>query len=479
MKLLLPLILLPSILLARPPRCAVVAPWDDATPLYSLQSALQDTADFPADQVSSAGNFRVHYHTTGEDAATSAFVDSVCAVAEQVWQVESGQQDYQEAPRWADGRYHIYLQNLTSLFGYTLLTEAVNYDDPDGPWYSRIILDNDYPEEVFELPPQQALQVTLAHEYFHAIQVGLFDCTGQQWFMELTATWMEDQVYGQIDDWLRYLPAYLNTLDQSMRIMNGEREYGMALWAHYLNQRFGAGLLLDAWYQGAVTRSDMMTICQELAQELAPENSWELFSQFHVWNMMTGERALPGFGYPEAQAYPLAPVQLFTGSGLFETEELALTALAVAEPIYAALSIEAGVSWRLNRRTGVNSSFCCGQTDTTGFDIDQLVLHVAQAGAGSSAMYLNLTELQPLEEGRIALLKAYPNPAVSDIRLNLYALEPLATELHLYDILGRRLLTLPVSGAGEFSFILPLSGYPSGIYVIELDGAYQRIMHLR
>jgi hypothetical protein len=466
---------MPTLLLARPPRSLLPASVDNEIQQKQLQEVLDDTSSFQEDRVSPGGNFRVHYYTDGQHSATSTFVDSVCLVADQVLLVESGGYGYREAPRWADGMYHIYLQNLSSMFGYTQPTEAVDFNDPGGSQFSRIVLDNDYPQALFGLSPEESLQITLAHEYFHAIQLGFFDCIEQRWFMELTATWMEDQVYGQIDDWYRYLPAYLNSLNQSMRLINGEREYGMALWAHYLTRLFGADMLLEVWEQGAITGGDLMTICQELSGE----DSWELFSRFQVWNMMTGESAIPGFGYPEAQAYPLAPVELFNSSRLFETEELALTALAVAEPIYAALTIEAGVSWRLNRRTGDNYSFCCGQIDTTGFDIEQLILHATQAGAGSSAMYLNLKELQPLQTGRIALLKAYPNPAVNDIQLDLYALEPLTTRLHLYDMLGRRLQMLPVSGTGEFPFLLPLSGYPSGMYIIELDGVYTRVTHLR
>ena len=476
MKQLIMLLIIPLLTTANPQRGGVIGPHlASKSPLYHIYSALQDTASFPSDRVSAGGNFRIHYHTEGEDAAASAFVDSVCAVAEQVLQVETVQYGYREAPRWADGMYHIYLQNLTSMFGYTVLTGAVDYEDPDGPQYSRIMLDNDYPESVFGLPSQQALQVSLAHEYFHAVQLAYFDCVDQRWFMELTAVWMEDQVYGEVNDWFRYLPAYLNTLDMSMRLMSGEREYGMALWAHYLAQRFGTYFMLEVWDLGATTRGDLMLICQQLA----PEDAWQLFSKFQIWNMLTGSRAIPGRGYTEAAAYPLAPIQLFNSSGVFVTEELALTALAVAEPIYAALTIEAGSSWRLNRRTGANGSFCCGQTDTTGFDADQLILHAVQAGTSEASMYLNLTGLHQLETGRIALLQAYPNPAFNDITLELYALEPLTAELHLYDLLGRHLFSLPVQGEGEFEFQLPLEGMPAGIYVFELDGKYTRVIHLR
>jgi len=103
MKTPLLLILLPTLLLARPPRSLLPVAVDSEVQLKQLQEVMNDTSSFPADRISPGGNFRVHYHTDGQHSATSTFVDSVCLVAEQVLLVESGTMGYLEAPRWADG----------------------------------------------------------------------------------------------------------------------------------------------------------------------------------------------------------------------------------------------------------------------------------------------------------------------------------------------------------------------------------------
>ena len=57
------------------------------------------------------------------------------------------------------------------------------------------MVDNNYTEGIFRNhTPIQNLKVTLAHEFFHAVQFA-YDIGEDTWLMEGTATWMEDQVY--------------------------------------------------------------------------------------------------------------------------------------------------------------------------------------------------------------------------------------------------------------------------------------------
>ena len=70
------------------------------------------------------------------------------------------------------------------------------------------------------------LKVTAAHEFFHAVQFA-YDIGEDGWFMESTATWMEEHVYDAINDNLQYLATSplaqpLIPLDQT----SGLRVYG-------------------------------------------------------------------------------------------------------------------------------------------------------------------------------------------------------------------------------------------------------------
>ena len=66
-------------------------------------------------------------------------------------------------------------------------------------------LDNNFDPRQYGAPAYDSLRVTAAHEFFHAIQFN-YDTTDDDWFMEGTAVWVEDQVYDGINDYLNYLP---------------------------------------------------------------------------------------------------------------------------------------------------------------------------------------------------------------------------------------------------------------------------------
>ncbi|MEN8674920.1 MXAN_6640 family putative metalloprotease [Nocardioides sp.] len=99
-----------------------------------------------------------------------------------------------------DDRFDIYLKNVgkEGLYGFC-------GSDDDSDEYDRwayCVLDNNYSE--FSGTPLENLQVTAAHEYFHATQYA-YDMAEDKWFLEATATWAEDEVYDGVDDNVQYL----------------------------------------------------------------------------------------------------------------------------------------------------------------------------------------------------------------------------------------------------------------------------------
>ncbi|MCH7733225.1 MAG: hypothetical protein IIB44_12085, partial [Candidatus Marinimicrobia bacterium] len=50
----------------------------------------------------------------------------------------------------------------------------------------------------------EAVQVSVAHEFFHSIQFG-YDGWEAVWLLEATATWMEDEVFDDVNDNYQYL----------------------------------------------------------------------------------------------------------------------------------------------------------------------------------------------------------------------------------------------------------------------------------
>ncbi len=101
-----------------------------------------------------------------------------------------------------DNKFDVYIINMPGSFGYT------SYDDAPPDVY--IVLDNDFATVPENLDPEGnqkgAIKVTAAHELFHAFQFQYTtDVTNNGWWMEATSTWLEDEVYPEVKDYLNYV----------------------------------------------------------------------------------------------------------------------------------------------------------------------------------------------------------------------------------------------------------------------------------
>ena len=115
-----------------------------------------------------------------------------------------------------DARTDIYLANVGSdrIYGYCTTDDPNALNNRLGstryPYYdvsAYCVLDNDFSETEFRNgTPLSNMQVTAAHEFFHAIQ-SAYDFYEDWWMLEGTATAIEDLVYDGIDDNYQYLAS--------------------------------------------------------------------------------------------------------------------------------------------------------------------------------------------------------------------------------------------------------------------------------
>ncbi|WP_017932906.1 MXAN_6640 family putative metalloprotease [Nocardioides sp. Iso805N] len=106
-----------------------------------------------------------------------------------------------------DSRTDIYLADVGSqgYYGYCAPEPRAGSNAHDTPAFC--VLDNDFSPAQFGSrgTPISNLDVTAAHEFFHAVQFA-YDATEDSWFMESTAVWVEDEVFNSINDNTQYLP---------------------------------------------------------------------------------------------------------------------------------------------------------------------------------------------------------------------------------------------------------------------------------
>jgi hypothetical protein len=194
----------------------LVRPWQ-SRPTDSTQSFEADWRYHnPETLLPDTAHFRVHYinradFPTDPNAATTAFAQTVAQVLEETWTTEHTTLGYAAVPsdgtRGGSGLFDVYLTNLGAFGLYGYVSSEGASSDTTRPYgaYSYMVLDNDYsPAEYGYELASLPLKVTVAHEYFHAIQNG-YSWEEDAAFMEQTATWMEDLVYPDIHDNYNYL----------------------------------------------------------------------------------------------------------------------------------------------------------------------------------------------------------------------------------------------------------------------------------
>jgi hypothetical protein len=163
--------------------------------------------------------------------------------------------DLQSSNNGGDGRIDFYLGDLGAenppLYGYCAsddphlrFSSAYRFSDMS----AYCVLDNDYRSEQFpNQTPIKNLRVTAAHEFFHAIQFA-YDIFEDLWILENTAVWMEDEVYGEINDNLQYLAtSSLKHPQVPLDLGANLFEYGNFIFWKFASERFGTRLVKLVW----------------------------------------------------------------------------------------------------------------------------------------------------------------------------------------------------------------------------------------
>lgn len=208
-------------------------------------------------------HFCVHWVDQGLDAPSLVdrngngipdMVDRVLRVAEHVHYVENEKLGWREPKSDGTigggvGKTDVYLSQIgPGLFGYAAPDRGQADSEHRIPrrLHGYLVLDNNY--SAFEFPhtkPLNDLEVTFAHEYNHILQFG-YDAYQDPWFAESTATWMEDQVYNGINDYLRYVRRWVKLYETPLTA-SSIKMYGSAVWNEWLARRYGVSIIRKAW----------------------------------------------------------------------------------------------------------------------------------------------------------------------------------------------------------------------------------------
>ena len=311
----------------------------DPALLAALGVQLEPRPVLPKSYRSPDGHFLVHYDTIGANAVyqptVRMIVDSVpdfvvmtARIADSVYTHIIDTLGYPAPPidgtAGGNSAYDVYLLDVgEEYFGLTYV------DSVTGPLTttSFLELDNDFRTIAkYANRPLDAVRVTMAHEYFHAVQFGIDyreeenpgQVNARPYWKEMSAVWMEEEIYDDINDYYVYLPYFFNDLRVSLQAFGAAYKfhpYGAGVFPMYLAQRYGKQIIKDIWLDCGVRGAgpQFLEACDAAVRAADPPDGSlaTAINEFSIWNYFTGQYssvAPAGIGYEERANYPALPI---------------------------------------------------------------------------------------------------------------------------------------------------------------------------
>jgi hypothetical protein len=190
-----------------------------------------------------------------------------------------------------------------------------------------VLVENDFASGGYA-DTAEGLRTVVPHELFHLVQ-DAYDANVERWWAEGSAQWAAKQVYPDLRDLERFLPAYF---DSPWRPFNVPPSgvvtnflYATAIWPVFLEQRFDASIVRQVYEAFDGTPNSVLPTTDQVLKKNGSSLPRE-YTEFAAFNAGTGARAPAHGGYANAAKYPevklkaldTAPGDLFSdvGSGL-------------------------------------------------------------------------------------------------------------------------------------------------------------------
>ncbi|HOP08075.1 MAG TPA: hypothetical protein PLF13_12370 [candidate division Zixibacteria bacterium] len=293
---------------------------------------------------SPSGKFLIHYAVTGDDAiyeptvdnnhnSIPDYIDEIAATLDYVHSYIVDTLGFPAPlsddfyPAGGDERFDVYLLSMSYLYyGQTYPDSLIvhHFDSDSVVWATSYMqLRNDYTGLYgYEDRPLDAMRATVAHEYFHSVQFSMdySEASGttaeKRYWMEMSAVWMEEEIYDDINDYYYYLPTFFNHPEQSIQQFTSILDmhpYSSVVFPIFLTEKYDRGVVRAIWeHCEELGLGDQFLTSATMVVDSITNGTvgWaETFAEFALWNWFTGSRADSpnNIGYSERAAYPAIP----------------------------------------------------------------------------------------------------------------------------------------------------------------------------
>jgi len=301
--------------------------------------------------------FCVHWTAKGRNAPSLKdssgdnvpdYVEQVLAAAVQSFLVENTNLGWEPAPSdgklGGGGEVDIYITSLEQgLFGF-----AATDPKQKGPTrHSYLVLDDDYKGFKASAPPIELMQATLAHEYNHVLQFG-YDTFQDIWMFEASATWMEESVFPEIDDWINFVDSFAAL--PVAPLISPDKMYGTSIFYHWLSARYGPGVIENAWDVSRSIKKKPRSI-GAFDTAIAAAGGSSLAEEFAAFAPASTEWTAAGSVFPNADKLPDVDRAKLRSGKAFKTfldplayQPLTVRSSDVKEVVEVGAKVRAGVA---------------------------------------------------------------------------------------------------------------------------------------
>ena len=231
--------------------------------------------------------------------------------------------------------YDVYVRRLSSSYygyvqsEYTAQNTGNNEFSPNvneqNAFTSYMAMRNNY--NGFPNSEIENIQVTAAHEFFHAIQYG-YDGYEKPWLLESTAVWMEEEIYDDINDCYQYMYSWFNEPQKSLDHVGGTHWYGSWIFFEYIDEHLGGSdMIANIFDVGVNTDSQNGDYSHEAIDDALlniGSSFQEALNGMCIANIVMSSN--PGnyaeiYSYEEAEDFPVYEPDIFSTISFSEEDE--------------------------------------------------------------------------------------------------------------------------------------------------------------
>ena len=502
-------------------------------PIVNRSSLDERTEASGLDETYDNGMFRFHYTTTGSNAVSTAdtnsnsipdYIDVMSETFNTVDEYQLTTLGFSEPPgdSWyptnndngGNGSYDVYIRNAGSgVYGYVMQEDWAdgagdNWGNNENSsanevnaYTSYMVMRHNY--DGFPNTLIENIQVTAAHEFFHAVQFG-YDGFEESWVFEATSVQMEEMIYDDVNDCYQYMSSWFNNPHQALNLDSDDRWYGSFIFFEYVNSHLSVDAIKAFWEQSITHDSyygeySIQTL-DEAFQDLSSNFSSMLNGMSIANRVLSSSVYISPYYYEEADSYTVTPSTFstvsFTAGG---NDTVSSTNLESNAAQYIKLNTNDPVSVSLANDVGNNSDLelhaIISFGDSAWTILSSNPINVNQTSASSIYLVVvsqnpdasnfdytltftdGVASVEPEIPMSFSVSNAYPNPfnPQTHIQIDLSVSEKI--NVFIYDINGRFVKTLLNGKINAGQHVLTWNGLDgngnpasSGTYLVRLKG---------